>query len=174
PTPEPTPVPVPEETASIRFTSNPAGAEIFINGDLKGTTPMVVPGFTLGEHDVEYRLEGYERWGRQIVVTEAALTTTWSYNPTLTPVEIIPEPTPVPVPEETASIRFTSNPAGAEIFINGDLKGTTPMVVPGFTLGEHDVEYRLEGYERWGRQIVVTEAALTTTWSYNPRLVSAL
>uniref|UniRef100_UPI0037433C4C PEGA domain-containing protein n=1 Tax=Methanocalculus chunghsingensis TaxID=156457 RepID=UPI0037433C4C len=73
----------------------------------------------------------------------------------------------------TVDVRFTSNPTDANIYIDGTLRGRTPLTVSGITLGEHEIELRKSGYQTWVKEIDVTEAALRTTWSYNPQLVKA-
>ncbi|WP_211531758.1 PEGA domain-containing protein [Methanocalculus chunghsingensis] len=89
-----------------------------------------------------------------------------------TPVPTTPVPT-TPVPIGTVDVRFTSNPTDANIYIDGTLRGRTPLTVSGITLGEHEIELRKSGYQTWVKEIDVTEAALRTTWSYNPQLVKA-
>ncbi|WP_246496124.1 PEGA domain-containing protein, partial [Methanocalculus chunghsingensis] len=123
-----------------------------------GRTPLTVSGITLGEHEIELRKSGYQTWVKEIDVTEAALRTTWSYNPTLIGVTY-------------AGIRITSKPADADIYIDGIHMGRTPLTVSGITLGEHEIELRKSGYQTWVKEIDVTEAALRTTWSYNPTLI---
>lgn len=59
-----------------------------------------------------------------------------------------PVATPTPGAPVTAIARFTSNPGGAEVFVDGKLVGKTPFSwddgAPG---GRYTVEYRLSGYD---------------------------
>ena len=63
-------------------------------------------------------------------------------------------PAPAIPEQEPAAIDFTSEPAGADINIDGSFKGTTPssLRVPA---GRHAIEIRLAGYRVWTRAMVV-------------------
>ena len=56
--------------------------------------------------------------------------------------------TPPPTTADTAIARFTSNPAGADVFVDGKLVGKTPVSWDdGAAGGRYTVEYRLGGYD---------------------------
>jgi hypothetical protein len=52
--------------------SRPAGAKVFLDGRLVGTTPMTVPDVTAGEHALYLDRDGYQRWSSavRVVTTE--------------------------------------------------------------------------------------------------------
>jgi serine/threonine protein kinase len=60
-----------------------------------------------------------------------------------------PAPTPTPAPAATKAVaRFTSNPSGADVFVDGRLVGKTPVSWDdGDPGGKYTVEYRLNGYD---------------------------
>ena len=57
-------------------------------------------------------------------------------------------------PPPLTSVMFHSRPDPAEVYINGEFRGTTPV---GLHLAEgtHTVEFRLTGYQPWSRELVV-------------------
>ncbi|MGB7848660.1 MAG: PEGA domain-containing protein [Candidatus Acidiferrum sp.] len=57
-------------------------------------------------------------------------------------------------PSSTASIALRSEPSGAEIYVDGQLTGSTPstLEVPS---GNHRISMRLAGYEDWVRDVKV-------------------
>jgi hypothetical protein len=70
---------------------------------------------------------------------------------------------PVPKPERRreqaqpyrGSLRVTSTPRGAAVFINGDSAGTTPLVLRNLPVGSRAVRVSMDGYERWSRAVQV-------------------
>jgi hypothetical protein len=57
-------------------------------------------------------------------------------------------------PLPSASVMFDSRPDPAEVYINGEFRGTTPVKLV-LAEGTHTVEYRLVGYQPWSRDLVV-------------------
>lgn len=54
-------------TAIVSLDSRPGAAELYINGDFRGTTPVNLE-LEAGSHEIEFRLEGFEPWKRTLVV----------------------------------------------------------------------------------------------------------
>ncbi len=50
------------ETGTLQFSSSPAGAEIYLDGEYRGTTPATLAGVAPGSHTLEYRYPGYASW----------------------------------------------------------------------------------------------------------------
>ncbi len=73
-------------------------------------------------------------------------------------------------PTPTASVRFTSFPSGAAIYLDGKYVGTTPATISGITMGTHAVEMKKDGYQPWTWTLRVTEAWTAQTFSFNPIL----
>jgi len=61
-------------------------------------------------------------------------------------------PTPAPTPPQLATLGFWSNPAGAEVYVDGKLVGTTPS---SFSLppGEYTITMRKQNYGTWERKV---------------------
>jgi alkaline phosphatase len=89
PTPTTSPTPTPSaDTASITFTSNPSGGQLYLDGVYRGLTPLTVDGVALGDHHFEIRLDGYVTYTKDITVdsTFVGRSIPCSYNPTLVPI----------------------------------------------------------------------------------------
>ncbi len=67
-------------------------------------------------------------------------------------------PPAVAVPADPASISFASEPAGAEIVIDGNFVGNTPSTLR-VAAGRHVIELRLSGYQSWTRTMTVAPAS---------------
>lgn len=77
-----------------------------------------------------------------------------------------PRATPAPpIPSllgpEPAAVDFRSVPTGADIVIDGDFVGNTPSTIR-LTPGEHRIEIRMGGYQRWERTMKVTPGSHPT------------
>jgi hypothetical protein len=62
------------------------------------------------------------------------------------------EPSPPPPP--TTGVEFRSSPESAEVFIDGEFRGSTPVRLH-LAAGTHKIELRLPGFETWERELVV-------------------
>jgi hypothetical protein len=80
---------------------------------------------------------------------QAAPVTAPQPAPQVTPAAIVP-----PVETEPASVEFDSNPAGADILIDGSFVGNTPSTLR-VAAGRHVIEFRLRGYRSWTQTMVV-------------------
>ena len=77
--------PLPEKTGSIKITSSPAGAEVYLDNEYRGTTPNTINTVPAGNHTVELRERGYKSWSQDITVTSGS---TVSVSPSLVPVAV--------------------------------------------------------------------------------------
>jgi PEGA domain len=58
-------------------------------------------------------------------------------------------PAPAAAAPSTATLLVDSRPAGANVFLDGRLIGTTPLSLPNVAAGDHAVRIELTGYNRW-------------------------
>ena len=64
------------------------------------------------------------------------------------------EPAPPPPPPETANVMLDSNLRSVEVYVNGEFRGTTPFNLH-LPAGTHTIEFKLQGYQTWKRELVV-------------------
>ena len=57
-------------------------------------------------------------------------------------------------PPPSAGVVFNSNPPNAEVYVNGQFRGTAPVTLQ-LPAGTHGVEFRLPGFTDWSRELVV-------------------
>jgi hypothetical protein len=69
---------------------------------------------------------------------------------------------PVPLPPPLPTVEFWSNPAGADIFLDGEYLGRTPFT-SAVHPGEHSVVIRKTEYGAWQRKIQVATGARKVT-----------
>jgi tetratricopeptide (TPR) repeat protein len=136
--------------ASAFVVTEPAGVEVWIDGELKATTsgslapelleaarargldPAKASGRTevanlsLGSHTVELRRKCYETERRTIDATQ--------------PQDYDLEP--VKLEDSRASLRLSSDPPGARILLNGEARGVTPAQIDDLCSGRVRVEVK--------------------------------
>ena len=137
--------------ASVFFVTEPAGVEIWIDGELRATTSgtlapelheearargldparasarVEVANLSLGSHAVELRRKCYETVKRTLETSAAAGLrgrpgAAWRTR--------------------VASLRLTSEPPGARILLNGEARGVTPAQIDGICSGKVRVEVK--------------------------------
>jgi len=73
-------------------------------------------------------------------------------------------PAPAPKPAETkesGALSFTSDPAGAEIYVDGQLAGSTPCKLT-VEAGKHTVKAIAKDYKEWSRELTVSNGSEVT------------
>ena len=91
--------------------STPIDADVSLNGQPKGKTPISLTKLTIGTYEVKIEKSGFESIIRNIEVKEGA---TAEINETFL---------------NEQQITITSNPSNAEVFINSVNKGKTPLSI---------------------------------------------
>jgi len=130
-------VPVPR-TGVLKLDSNPPGAEVYLNGALIGRTPMQI-SLDEGTYDIELRLDGYMPYETRVRINAGQTT---RLNPRLQPVP------------RTGTLEVTSDPSGAEVYVDGVYRGRTRLVLE-LDAGPHEVEVRMSGYESYRARVNV-------------------
>lgn len=75
--------PLPDKTGTLKITSSPPGADIYLDNEYHGTTPGTISPVPTGNHKVEIRETGYYTWAQNITVMSGNIT---SVSTTLVPV----------------------------------------------------------------------------------------
>jgi len=156
---------VTDDVGRVVVRSTPAGARVFIDGRDQGRTPTTIRNLRRGTHRVRLVREGYATEERRIVITPAnpaqsvtvALARTRAVEPPARRAAEPPARTPAPNPPSGASflgsLSVESRPAGAKVFLDGKLSGTTPLTLPQVGAGEHAIRIEHDGYQRWSSSV---------------------
>ncbi len=117
--------------AGVRVDSNPAG-EVFIDKLSLGQVPAQKEDSKKGDHLVEIKAGGLS-WQGYVKLTTGTLTVVnreLTEDPTTDSGEIISL-------EKGQGVSIISNPSGAEVQIDGVVKGVTPLAISDIIAGEH-------------------------------------
>lgn len=127
----------------IFISTQPPGAEVFINGAKQaGQTPVALP-LAPGQYNLVLRLSGYEPYSGRIQVTD------------------IQTPLSVSLSERSATrvawAQVTSNPKGAEIIVDGSSTGQFTPARVQIPSGIHTITLTLDGYQLAKRTVEASE-----------------
>ena len=125
--------------------SQPLGANVYLDDRLQsGKTPFQTE-IDLQAHQLKLSLSGYQDWIHQI---RSALDQSSSIVQLSAVLERVK-----PV---TGSIRVSSNPGGARVFLDGSRKyERTPVTLKGLVIGLHSIKLTLSDYQDYQRKIRV-------------------
>jgi len=129
----------------LNVTSEPAGAGVFIDGEQIGKTPLEAVSVPVGKHTLTAKLEGFAEAQQEIEIVATAA----------------PEPLHLTLQQLPGALALNSDPAAAEVHLDGNKLGLTPLRVDNLAPGEHRLELRKSGYEN--RLETVTVASAKTT-----------
>jgi hypothetical protein len=149
----------PAGKGTIQLTSSPAGAEIYLDSQYKGTTPSTISEIEPGNHTLEFRSKAYKSWKAVIMVPSgtsnyfAALTAQPGTEPEA---EISPAAT-------TAAPLSVTIQAGKERMIVGDSN-----IFSGTATGMNNVALILYGPGYYANGIALGQVKVTANdaWSY--------
>ncbi|MBC7320998.1 PEGA domain-containing protein [bacterium] len=112
--------------------SKPSGASIFIDGRFLGYTPYT-GDVSVGRHSIRLELSGYQTYETTVNITPNK-TTKVSVTLKL-------------IPYYQGTLYITSNPSSAEVYVNGERKGRTPIKIDKLKPGRYQITVIKAGYE---------------------------
>lgn len=152
-------VPRPDLIGRLLIRSTPAGARAFVDDRDVGRTPAAVRDVAAGAHRVRVTHDGFATEERSVTISRR--------RPTQAITIALKRPAPVArgakaasvIPRTAAGVAgvlvVDSRPAGAKVFLDGKLVGTTPMSMSTVTAGEHTIRLERDGYRQWSTPVRV-------------------
>ena len=110
-------------TGTVVVNTDPSGANVVIDGQAHGTTPMTAT-LNVGPHTIELSNDGAHRTMTVNVTANAQLS------------QFIEMPKAV---AGTGELQVRTDPAGAKVSVDGQVRGVSPLTVPGLAPGSHVV-----------------------------------
>jgi hypothetical protein len=129
------------DKAQVRILSEPAGGNLFVDGNARGVTPCTVENLKIGRHEILVKKPGYEDYREAVSV---AADQTLEYTEYL-----------VPLPG-SGFLSVTSFPEGSDVYIDGALSGKTPTNLERIGAGNHSVVMVKAGYWNFSGTVQVT------------------
>lgn len=116
-------------SGSIEISSEPSGAEVTVNGIVRGVTPLCVKEVPRGRATVKFHLDGFADEVRELAINAGVV-----------------QNLPIVMKGLPGTLHLSSVPDGARIYVNNEAKGKTPLSIPGLKPGMYSVRAELEGY----------------------------
>lgn len=135
-------------TGWIYVSSSPGGATVTLDGSSVGQTPvsgsLKLNTIAVGDHTVALELAGYQPYSTRTSVSSNTVT----------------EVSAVLIPSGTSSVKgamsVSSNPAGANIFLDNNFIGISPLTAPDIAAGNHLVTFKMAGYQEYSTTALVS------------------
>lgn len=118
---------------SLRIQSDPAGAEVRLNGVVKGTTPLALT-MPAGSYSLTVQ-HGANSKELPVSVTNGETTVhhiTWT-------------DTTAAAPAGTGNLSVATDPPGGEVVVDGEERGVSPLTLRNLPVGQHRVVVRARG-----------------------------
>ncbi len=116
-------------TGLVLVHSDPAEADILVDGAHRGKTPALLSDLPFGKYRLQLQKTGYRPREADLTVESR-----------------IPRRISFSLTSDTATLRIGSSPPGATLRINGLDRGTTPVRIPNIPEGQATVEMSMDGY----------------------------
>lgn len=113
----------------INVTTDPAGAEVMVNGVPRGLSPVLVRDVPKGSATIKVKKEGFEEETREVRVVA---------GDTLT--------LPIQLKGLPGTLFLSSVPDGARFYVNDEFRGISPVTINNLKPGTYEVRAELKGY----------------------------
>lgn len=134
-------LPLGQKALSALSVSSVPQAEIFLNGESRGQTPFYAEDLTSGDYTLRLSANGQD-WSNKVKLNPGVLTVV---NRELTPGEASQSGEIITL-EKGQGLAVISNPSQAEVNVDGNPKGVTPLVIEQVDAGDHTVVLKVEGF----------------------------
>jgi archaellum component FlaG (FlaF/FlaG flagellin family) len=133
------------DSGTIAVTSDPAGAEVLVNGISRGKSPCRVDRIPGGSVSLEIKADGFQPHTRDVTLAAGEVQT----------VDVQLKPLP-------GTLRVVSIPEAGRVYIGDEFKGETPYDLANAKPGTYRVRVERTGYEPVARDVTLDKGASIT------------
>lgn len=139
---------VPDKSGKgLYIVSDPDRAKVYLDGILKGETPLLLSDIASGSHTLQVRRAEYDEWTTSVWVPDSGIKT----------ISAVLTKNNTDLPQ---GISVSSVPSGADVLLDGLKKGVTPIILKNLAAGIHVVEIAYPGYISWKSTVDVPETEI--------------
>ena len=135
-------------SSSLRIETVPDGASLFINGRLTGATPVLFERLKAGVYGVRIEKEGYAPFFRRVVVGAGGVL----INEALESIR-------------TGALSLRVEPNGAEVVLDGEIVGHTPLEMSNLAAGPHELTIRKTNFDSYSKCVEIIPGGSPLTFS---------
>ena len=132
-------------SGTLNVETDPADAEVFINGISRGKTPITIERIPEGSVKIDIKASGFEPHAREVSLAAGEVQK----------INLAMKPLP-------GTIQIVSIPNDARVYINDEFKGNAPYIFEKVSPGTYRVRVERPGCEPNARDVVVTNSAALT------------
>ena len=135
--------------------STPAGAGVVVDGQSRGVTPLDLRELAFGAHTIAVSHPGHDTRQRRVTLSERrpARSIDFELRPTAVPAHA------TTAANSTGSLHVASHPSGAQVFVDDNLIGTTPLLLSSVAAGSRHLRVELSGYKIWTTSVQIEPSA---------------
>jgi hypothetical protein len=141
--------------------STPADADVLVNGNPRGKTPLALRDLSFGSYTIRVARDGYATEERTLRLTARRPTTSTIINLRSTSARAASIDGASAGRTGPGGLNVQSRPAGARVFVNNRLAGSTPIAIPGLPAGPATVRIEMDGYQPWRTTVSVSAGEQT-------------
>ncbi|HOP67296.1 MAG TPA: PEGA domain-containing protein [Methanoregulaceae archaeon] len=149
------------QSGSVRVSSWPADANVYLDGSFRGQTDssgnLVISNLPAGVYSVKVSKPAYQDAVYSVQVRQGQQS---QVQASLSPIS--PTGTPTPTPAQQGSLSVTSNPSGAQVYIDNLFRGYTPSTYADLATGMHTLTLKLSGYEDYSTTFQISQGSTAT------------
>ena len=114
------------------------------HGTTSATGNSIIVAVAPGRHTVSLDLSGYDHWETGVDVTVG--------DTSRVSASLVPSP-PAPT---TSTLSISSSPSGANVYLDNDYKGITPLTLTDVAPSTYTMEMKLDDYNDWSTSVQAT------------------
>jgi hypothetical protein len=137
-----------DTTGNIVVSSDPFGASVYLDSNYQGQTQadntLDLTGIQPGSHILELQLTNYQDFMTTVDIQSGGT------------IPVSAELVPATIVSEIGTVQITSDPQGANIFLDNIYQGITPLTISSLNAGTHTLVLRLPGYNDYSSLVTIT------------------
>jgi serine/threonine-protein kinase len=134
-----------QKSASVSINSNPENADVWLNGQLEGYTPLTLSDLSPGSYQIAIKKEGYTEYNNQLVFQSGKNS------------DLLADLSP-----SGGDISLIFDPPSADVFIDGKKIDNTglPLSLQNIPTGTHKIEVKKPGFYPVSEEIDVKQGEI--------------
>ena len=149
-------------TGTLQLSSSPSGAQVYLDNQFRGYTPITITNVASGSHILEYRYSGYESWSTTVTVSSGSSQVYVALSPVAGTEQTQGVPKPVTTAPATTQAQIT-----VQVNKNPMIIGESNLF-SGTCVGSDSVELKIYGPGYYSKGVVLTQVRPDSmgTWGY--------
>jgi tetratricopeptide (TPR) repeat protein len=127
---------------ALKADSAPAGVPVFVDGKHVGDTPLVLNNVAVGDHQVQIEIADCAPYEKTVAVNTGDISDLGKIS-------------------FVGSVKLDSDPTGADVYVEGELKGKTPITLKELMARQTRIELKYAGKGSHSATVAVKADALT-------------